>query len=204
MPFQDWLPLTIQLQSFHFRLDHIQILIDFFQKPSDYPALVTRHQQQQQHHQQQQLHQQQQQQHQPNGASPPPPPSIASAQSAASPTQLPQFYPYATSSEHVMHRPIPILQKADAALSTLLTTLTASPPPHTLPDTAHASSPRLAKSAASSSRSRDRFFLLFGYSAKFIETTHITKITICNWHCSRSRAIGNVVDSISERRKRQL
>lgn len=66
--------------------------------------------------------------------SPPPPPSIIANSlpittnaSAPSPTKLPQFYPYTTStSEHIMHRPIPILQKADAALESLINNLTSS------------------------------------------------------------------------------
>ncbi len=68
-----------------------------------------------------------------NSTSPPPPPSIGTlpvinAQSSApSPTKLPQFYPYTASSGHIMHRPIPILQKADAALSSLINDLTSSP-----------------------------------------------------------------------------
>jgi len=68
-----------------------------------------------------------------NSTSPPPPPSIGTlplinAQSSApSPTKLPQFYPYTGSSGHIMHRPIPILQKADATLSSLINNLTTSP-----------------------------------------------------------------------------
>ena len=68
----------------------------------------------------------------PGSASPPPPPSIGSlplmsgSHSAPSPTKLPQFYPYTVSSGHVMHRPIPILQKADATLSSLISNLTAA------------------------------------------------------------------------------
>lgn len=67
-----------------------------------------------------------------NSTSPPPPPPIGtiplinSQSSAPSPTKLPQFYPYTPSSEHIMHRPIPILQKADAALSSLINNLTSS------------------------------------------------------------------------------
>ena len=68
----------------------------------------------------------------PGSTSPPPPPSIgslplmSSSHSAPSPTKLPQFYPYTVSSGHVMHRPIPILQKADATLSSLISNLTAA------------------------------------------------------------------------------
>lgn len=67
-----------------------------------------------------------------SGSSPPPPPSIASSVvinsssiTAPSPTKLLQFYPYAQGSmSHVMHRPIPIIQKADAAMSSILSTNT--------------------------------------------------------------------------------
>jgi len=65
-----------------------------------------------------------------NCSSPPPPPSIGTtvlngaSLSAPSPTQ---FFPYASySSGHIMHRPIPILQKADAAISSLINNLTTS------------------------------------------------------------------------------
>ncbi len=59
--------------------------------------------------------------------SPPPPPPISAA---PSPTKLPQFYPYSATNNnsHIMHRPIPILQKADAALSSLINNLTSSSP----------------------------------------------------------------------------
>ena len=63
-------------------------------------------------------------------SSPPPPPPIGTTVIAAapSPTKLPQFYPYSNSSNnsHIMHRPIPILQKADATLSSLINNLTSS------------------------------------------------------------------------------
>jgi hypothetical protein len=39
--FKDWLPFTIQLQSFISTLNHIQIIIIFFQKLSDHPTLQT-------------------------------------------------------------------------------------------------------------------------------------------------------------------
>lgn len=52
-----------------------------------------------------------------DSTSPPPPPSIGLT--APSPTKLIQF----SSSSTIMHRPIPILQKADAALSSLINNL---------------------------------------------------------------------------------
>lgn len=66
-----------------------------------------------------------------SSSSPPPPPSIGSSvhlnslnsnRTAPSPTKLAQFCP--SSSSGTMHRPIPILQKADAALSSLISNLT--------------------------------------------------------------------------------
>ena len=64
----------------------------------------------------------------PISSSPPPPPPIGTPVIAAapSPTKLPQFYPYSNNNSHIMHRPIPILQKADAALSSLINNLTSS------------------------------------------------------------------------------
>ena len=45
-------------------------------------------------------------------SSPPPPPPIVATRPSPSPSKLSQFYPY---TGHVMHRPIPIVQKSDSS-----------------------------------------------------------------------------------------